>query len=161
MSDRNHDTVVEVATRPRAGWSGIRIPSGVRNVSFLQRWGRLCIPFSEYWGFPRVKRPRREVDRSSSSVTEVKCSYTCILPVCSRSVDRDNFAFYNVKNIPLSNVTIVIPTGSEDFLACIVLSRVLLITVSVFERYCFQRSITGVAYVTSFNPDIGTSPSLW
>jgi hypothetical protein len=119
--------VVEVATRSPTGWSGIRIPSGVRNVSFLRRWGPICLPFSEYWGFPRgVKRPGREVDRSSSSVTEVKieCSYTCILPVCSHGVDRDNFAFCNVKNMPLFNTTSVIPTGSEDFLGYIILNRV-------------------------------------
>ena len=85
---------------------------------------------------PGVKRPGREVDRSSSSVTEVKieCSYTCILPVCSRGVDRDNFAFYNVKNTPLFGVTTVIPTGSEDFLGYIILSRVL-ITVSMLINY--------------------------
>lgn len=78
-----------------------------------------------------VKRSGREVDRSSSSVTEVKCSYTCIHSVCSRGVDRDNFASCNVKNMPLFYVTSVIPTGSEDFLGYMILNRVLLITVSV------------------------------
>ena len=55
--------------------------------------------------------------------------------LCSRGVDRDNFAFYNVKNTPLFDVTTVIPTGSEDFLGYIILSRVLLITVSVLINH--------------------------
>jgi hypothetical protein len=94
-------TVVDIATRLRAGRSGVRIPAEVRDFSFLQNlpyllWGLVSLVFNGYQGsFPGVKRPGREVNHSPPSSAEVKneWSYTSTPPICLHCVDRENFAF--------------------------------------------------------------------
>jgi hypothetical protein len=59
-------------------------------------WGPYSLLFNEYQvPFPGIKQPRREVDSSPLYCTEIKndWSYTSVLPICLRGVDKQNSTF--------------------------------------------------------------------
>jgi hypothetical protein len=76
------DTVVGIATRLRAGWSGFRIPAKTRDISVLQnaQTDSGAQPFSYYIGtggsFGRLNRPGRVVNHSRLSIAEVKYEWS-------------------------------------------------------------------------------------
>jgi hypothetical protein len=81
----------------RAGWSGVRIPVGVRDFSPKYPdwlWGPHSRVFNARRGsLPWVKRPGRGVHHPSPSSTVVKNEWrlTYTPPVCLCGMDRDKF----------------------------------------------------------------------
>jgi hypothetical protein len=101
ISFRNHDTVVNIMTRLRAGRSRVRTRANERDFCSTKRpdrfWGTFKLsarwePGLFLWrGGGGSKRRGSEADHSPPSSTEVKneCSYTSTPPICLQGVDRN------------------------------------------------------------------------
>lgn len=75
-------SVVSIATRPRVGQSGVRIPVGASDCSVLQGVMTGCggPPYLFSVGgsvFPGGKATGREVNQSPPSIAEVKIEWSC------------------------------------------------------------------------------------
>ena len=93
-------TVVSIVTRLRAERSGVRIPAKINfSIPLIAYNESAANPASCSMGTGflsrGLKRPRRDVDHSLPSNTEVKNekSYTSSAPTCLHGVDRKNFSF--------------------------------------------------------------------
>lgn len=100
-TDTSRDSVIFTATGPWAARTGVRNPVRARNFYPSKRsdrlWGQLSLLFignrGSFWG---AKKPRREGDhtRLSSAEVENDWSYTSLLLIYVRGVEKDNITFF-------------------------------------------------------------------